>query len=155
MLLKFNIFKNITHSKFLIYNFILVIIFTILYWGQDFLLTNYPVFFYNKFKLYNTSILKYNKEFNIILESSKNNISKYIYLKNLKKHMNDLNKSKPYIFVGETLPFSYYFWFSLVTQTTVGYNDIPGGYINNLSTPVKLINIIHLTSLFYVTSLFL
>ena len=69
--------------------------------------------------------------------------------------MNDLNKSEKYIFVGETLPMSYYFWFSLVTQTTVGYNDIPGGYINNLSTPVKVINIIHLASLFYVTSLFL
>ena len=155
MLIKFNIFKNVKHSKFLLYNFILVAVFSVLYWLQDYLLTNYPVFFYNKFKLYNTSIIKYEKEFNEILENSKSNIDKYIYLKNLKKNYTHLQNTDSSIYIGRTLPFTYYFWFSLVTQTTVGYNDIPGGYFNNLSTLVKVFNITHLLSLFYITSLFL
>ena len=55
----------------------------------------------------------------------------------------------------------YYFWFSLITQSTVGYNNISNKNGQNMSFmkisyyPFKFLNIIQLISIFAISALFI
>ena len=108
----------------LIFNLILVFIFSLLYYIQDYIITYYPDF-----------SEKY------LLEYEKNNI-----------HNKDKFTLKPFL---------YYIWFSLITQSTVGYtgiitaNNTPESFDNIRSIPFKIINILQLTSIFIVPSIVL
>ena len=100
--------------KFLKYHLTSIIIFAILYWFQDWFITNYP------------------------------ELSKKIY------------------FGGNNGPppnsFLYYLWFSLITQTTVGYGGIIEAdgtntpFVKIQSHLLKALNIIQLLSIFLITA---
>ena len=70
----------------------------------------------------------------------------------------DKNKSK-YLFTLK--PITYYIWFSLITQSTVGYTGIitsdnrPESFNNIRSIPFKIINILQMTSIFIVPAIIL
>ena len=70
----------------------------------------------------------------------------------------DKNKSK-YLFTLK--PITYYIWFSLITQSTVGYTGIitsdnrPESFNNIRSIPFKIINILQMTSIFIVPAIVL
>ena len=106
--------------KFILYHLIATLIFAVLYYIQDYFITN-------NFEL-----------------------AKKIYLveENYKQPENDSVNS-----------FIYYLWFSLITQTTVGYSwilnektgqSIPFSQIHERT--YKIINIAQLLSIFYITA---
>jgi len=107
-------------KKFFYYHLLAILIFGILYYLQDYFITNYPILA---------------KKLKIISEDY------------------DASHDK----VNDIL---YYLWFSLITQTTVGYS----GLINERTSKVvpwnkinyrtyKVINIIQLLSIFYISAL--
>lgn len=118
------IFKKLSFSNkaliYLLISLLNVLIFTILYYIQDYFISN-----------------------NIELSKK---------LGILDKNYNE----KP-----EIISFLYYFWFSLITQTTVGYNNIlnKNGQILSFMKisyyPFKFLNIIQLVSIFAISALFI
>lgn len=108
-------------KKFVYYHLLAVILFGLLYYFQDFFISNYPALA---------------KKLKFIPENY------------------DASKDKPDSIL-------YYLWFSLVTQTTVGYAgllnertglSIPWSKINYRT--YKIINIAQLLSIFYISALF-
>ena len=118
------IFKKLSFSNkalfYLLISLLNVLIFTILYYIQDYFISN-----------------------NIELSKK---------LGILDKNYNE----KP-----EIISFLYYFWFSLITQTTVGYNNIlnKNGQVLSFMKisyyPFKFLNIIQLISIFAISALFI
>ena len=79
------------------------------------------------------------------------------YEKNNVNEKNNSNEKK-----NVTLkPFLYYFWFSLITQSTVGYTGIitqdnkTQSFNNIRSIPFKVLNILQITSIFIVPAIVL
>ena len=108
----------------LICNLILVLIFAILYYVQDYIISYYPDF-----------SEKY------LLEKDTNN-----------------SHNKPLLTLK---PFTYYIWFSMITQSTVGYTGIitgdnkPENFDKIRSIPFKIINILQMTTIFIVPAIVL
>ena len=67
------------------------------------------------------------------------------------------NKKQPPLFTLK--PPLYYLWFSLITQTTVGYTGVisldnePQNFIHIKSIPFKILNILQLISVFVIPAL--
>lgn len=124
MINKLLVFKKLSFSNkamiYLIINLFNVLLFSILYYIQDYFISN-------------------NIELSKILGILDKNY-----------------KEKP-----EVNSFSYYFWFSLITQSTVGYNNILNRDGKNIPFmkisyyPFKFLNIIQLISIFAITALFI
>ena len=109
-------------KQFVYYHILAVILFGLLYYFQDFFISNYPTL-----------------------------------AKKLKFIPENYDASK-----DTTDSISYYLWFSLVTQTTVGYSGllnekhdrpVPWSKINYRT--YKIINTTQLLSIFYIGALFL
>lgn len=112
-------------KKIILINLLSVLIFAILYYIQDYIISYYPIF---------------SKKY--LLESkNKNNNDKD----------NDITLK----------PFIYYIWFSLITQSTVGYTGIirndnrPQSFNNIISIPFKVLNILQISSIFIIPGLVL
>jgi len=81
---------------------------------------------------------------------------KYLLEYKNNNHNNDNNKHK-----FTLKPFLYYIWFSLITQSTVGYTGIitqdnkTQSFNNIRSIPFKLLNILQITSIFIVPTIIL
>ncbi len=75
----------------------------------------------------------------------------------LQEHKNPKRNSKIPLFTMK--PMLYYLWFSLITQTTVGYtgmislDDESENFIHMRSTPFKILNIMQLLSIFLIPTL--
>ena len=118
------IFKKLSFSNkalfYLLISLLNVLLFTILYYIQDYFISN--------------------------------NIE-------LSKKLGILNKN--YNEKPEIISFLHYFWFSLITQTTVGYNNIlnKNGQVLSFMKisyyPFKFLNIIQLISIFAISALFI
>ena len=127
MFQKFLFNKKLFNNKGIYYiltNFLIVIIFAILYYIQDFFITK-------------------NIEF-----------SKQVGI--LDKNYNENNNEN-----SEIKSLLYYFWFSLVTQTTVGYGTIINSngkqipFIKIEYIPFKILNILQLISIFVIAAIFI
>jgi hypothetical protein len=113
-------FLNKKGKNFLYYHLLAAIIFGLLYYLQDYFITNYP-----------------------------------ILAKKLKFIPEDYDASK-----DKVNSLLYYLWFSLITQTTVGYS----GLVNERTNEVvpwnkinyrtyKIINVTQLLSIFYISAI--
>lgn len=99
--------------------------------------------------------------FNVLLFSILYYIQDYFISNNieLSKILGILDKN--YKEKPEVNSFLYYFWFSLITQSTVGYNNILNKDGKNIPFmkisyyPFKFLNIIQLISIFAITALFI
>jgi len=107
-------------KKFFYYHLLAVIFFGVLYYLQDYFITNYP---------------KLAKKLKFIPEDY------------------DASKDKPDSII-------YYLWFSLITQTTVGYSGLLNERTGTLVPwskihyrTYKVINITQLISVFYISAL--
>jgi len=113
-------FLNKKGKKFFYYHLLAVIIFGLLYYLQDYFITNYP-----------------------------------ILAKKLKFIPEDYDASK-----DKANSLLYYLWFSLITQTTVGYTGILNER-TGLTVPwsnihyrtYKIFNITQLLSIFYISAI--
>lgn len=113
-------FLNSKGRKFLYYNLLATIIFGLLYYIQDYFISNY------------TSIAKKLKFIPKNYDASKDKVNSLLY----------------------------YLWFSLITQTTVGYSGLLNERID-LSVPwsklhyrtYKIVNIIQLISIFVINGI--
>lgn len=114
-------------KKIILINFLSVLIFAILYYIQDYIISYYPIF------------------------------SKKYLLESKNKNNNDNDKDNDITLK----PFIYYIWFSLITQSTVGYTGIirndnrPQSFNNIRSIPFKVLNILQISSIFIIPGLLL
>ena len=80
------------------------------------------------------------------------------YLLELENNNNNHNHNK-HMFTLK--PFLYYIWFSLITQTTIGYGGIISkdgnhqDFLNIRSIPFKILNILQIISIFIVPAIIL
>lgn len=105
-------------------NIALVTLFAIIYWLIDYFIIYYPNF-----------------------------SNKYLLENNNSKKLNNDNSEKSNKPIYSMKSFLYYLWFSLITQTTVGYTtlvsfDGTNSFENNRSIPFKIVNILQLLSIF-------
>lgn len=127
--MRYSYLDSITKKKalsILLINLFCVCIFAALYYIQDYIISYYPDFA----ELY-------------LLEKIEDEENKDIQ-KNNNRKKNSLYTLKPLV---------YYIWFSLITQTTVGYTGIISKENNHetfqsiRSIPFKLLNILQMTSI--------
>ena len=76
-----------------------------------------------------------------------------------KLHLFDKNHT-PKSYSHKVSPISYYFWFSLMTQTTVGYggpaNTVTGHSVSFFEEPnrvAKFINVLQMLSILFIVSI--
>ena len=131
-------------SKLMHHNIISIIIFAILYFLQDYIITYYP------------STRKYLIENYEQIEKNRNNKVKA----NIDNPKNaDKDKDIDYNKYMLLKPFYYYIWFSLVTQSTVGYNFVmnkygkPVDFLEISSKAFKILNLIQLSTIIIIPSL--
>lgn len=123
--IKKNWFFSSHKTLLIISNLLATLIFAILYYLMDYIISNYP------------------------------NFSEKYLLQELNKSQQ--KNSNNQIFILK--PPLYYLWFSLITQTTVGYtgmlslDDKSHNFVYMKSEPFKILNILQLLSIFVIPAL--